>query len=73
MFVGDLINVQQIQFAKPDIATVYDTSAGEASEIRHKVLDYAAENNIPIAGGHIIKTNTGMVKKGNETQAFILE
>jgi glyoxylase-like metal-dependent hydrolase (beta-lactamase superfamily II) len=62
LIAGDLIHVQDIQFPRPDISVTYDTDPVQAAETRKKILAYAAENNIPIAGMHLIYPALGTVK-----------
>jgi glyoxylase-like metal-dependent hydrolase (beta-lactamase superfamily II) len=58
---GDLMHVQDIQFPLPDISVSYDTDPKAAGIIRKQVLDYAAQNNIPIAGMHLRYPAVGSV------------
>jgi glyoxylase-like metal-dependent hydrolase (beta-lactamase superfamily II) len=58
---GDLMHVQDIQFPLPDISVTYDTDPVMAAETRKKVLRYAAENKIPIAGMHLVYPAIGTV------------
>jgi glyoxylase-like metal-dependent hydrolase (beta-lactamase superfamily II) len=58
---GDLMHVEQIQFPRPDISVTYDTDPVAAAASRKKVLDYAAANNIPIAGMHLVYPAIGRV------------
>lgn len=69
LIIGDVINVSAVQIPYPQIAAVYDTNAEEASATRRKVLEFAANNNIPIAGMHIPYTGMGYVLN-NATNGF---
>ncbi|MDR2766936.1 MAG: MBL fold metallo-hydrolase [Treponema sp.] len=60
---GDLMHVQDIQFPLPDISVTYDTDPVMAAETRKKVLQYAAANNIPIAGMHLVYPAVGTVRE----------
>jgi glyoxylase-like metal-dependent hydrolase (beta-lactamase superfamily II) len=51
---GDLMHIEGIQFPLPDISVTYDTDPAAAAAIRKKVLAYAAANNIPVAGMHLL-------------------
>jgi hypothetical protein len=51
---GDLMHVQDIQFPLPDVSVSYDTDPRAAAAVRKRVLDYAAQNNIPIGGMHLV-------------------
>ncbi len=66
LIVGDIMHFIDIQLPVPDISVKYDVDPDKARETRKKILDYAAENNVKIAGMHI--TPPGVIKvKKNET------
>jgi glyoxylase-like metal-dependent hydrolase (beta-lactamase superfamily II) len=50
---GDLTHAMAIQMPCPEVALVYDSDPGQAVETRKKMLEYVAENKIPVAGMHI--------------------
>jgi glyoxylase-like metal-dependent hydrolase (beta-lactamase superfamily II) len=58
---GDLMHVEDIQFPLPDISVTYDTDPVMAAETRKKLLRYAVENRIPIAGMHLVYPAIGTV------------
>ncbi|GHV95217.1 MBL fold metallo-hydrolase [Spirochaetia bacterium] len=58
---GDLMHAEKIQFPRPDISVTYDTDPVTAAASRKKVLEYAAANNIPIAGMHLVYPAIGRV------------
>jgi glyoxylase-like metal-dependent hydrolase (beta-lactamase superfamily II) len=68
---GDLMHVQDIQFPLPDISVTYDTDPVMAAETRKKVLRYAAVNNIPIAGMHLVYPAIGTVREDG-TGGYVL-
>ena len=66
LIVGDIMHFIEIQLPVPDVSVRYDVDPDKARESRKKILDYAAENGIEIAGMHI--TSPGIIKvKKNET------
>ena len=66
LIVGDIMHFIDIQLPVPDISVKYDVDPDKARETRKKILNYAAENNVKIAGMHI--TPPGVIKvKKNET------
>jgi glyoxylase-like metal-dependent hydrolase (beta-lactamase superfamily II) len=67
---GDLMHVQDIQFPRPDISVSYDTDPVLAAETRKKFLEYAAKNNIPIAGMHLVYPAVGTVKASGQGYIF---
>ncbi len=61
----------EIQLPVPDVAVRYDVDPEKAIESRKKILDYAAENKIKIAGMHITPPGIINVKKnGNSYEKF---
>ncbi|MDR1256249.1 MAG: MBL fold metallo-hydrolase [Spirochaetaceae bacterium] len=50
---GDLMHVEDIQFPLPAVSVSYDTDPQAAGIVRKQILDYAAQNRIPIAGMHL--------------------
>jgi glyoxylase-like metal-dependent hydrolase (beta-lactamase superfamily II) len=58
---GDLMHAQLIQFPVPDQSVSYDTDPVAAAAIRRRILAYAALNNIPIAGMHLVYPAIGTV------------
>jgi glyoxylase-like metal-dependent hydrolase (beta-lactamase superfamily II) len=68
---GDLMHVQGIQFPLPDTSVSYDTDPAAAAAIRRRVLDYAASNNIPVAGMHLVYPAIGAVRAQGRGFRFI--
>jgi glyoxylase-like metal-dependent hydrolase (beta-lactamase superfamily II) len=58
---GDLMHAQDIQFPLPDVSVTYDTDPQAAAAIRKRFLEYAARNNIPIGGMHLVYPAIGTV------------
>jgi glyoxylase-like metal-dependent hydrolase (beta-lactamase superfamily II) len=61
---GDLMHAEQIQFSRPEISVTYDTDPVAAAACRKKILEYAAANNISIAGMHLAYPAIGKVSAG---------
>lgn len=66
LIVGDIMHFIDIQLPVPDVSVKYDVDPDKARETRKKILDYAAENYVKIAGMHITPPGVMKVKK-NET------
>jgi glyoxylase-like metal-dependent hydrolase (beta-lactamase superfamily II) len=60
---GDLTHVTPVQFPHPEIAVTYDVEPSKAIESRKQIMEFAAKNNIPIAGMHIAFPAMGTLKK----------
>jgi glyoxylase-like metal-dependent hydrolase (beta-lactamase superfamily II) len=67
---GDIMHVQDIQFPRPDISVSYDTDPVQAAETRKKLLEYAVQNNIPIAGMHLLYPAIGTVRAAEGGYVF---
>jgi glyoxylase-like metal-dependent hydrolase (beta-lactamase superfamily II) len=61
LIIGDLLHIALVQFPVPEISASYDMDQNAAASIRRQVLDYAAKNNIPVAGMHIVYPAVGNV------------
>jgi glyoxylase-like metal-dependent hydrolase (beta-lactamase superfamily II) len=68
---GDLMHIEGIQFPLPDTSVTYDTDPAAAAAARRKVLEYAASNNIPIAGMHLVYPAIGSVRPQGGGYQFI--
>ena len=62
LIIGDLLHIALVQFPVPEISATYDMDANAAAVIRRQVLDYAARNNIPIGGMHVVYPGVGTVE-----------
>lgn len=54
LHVADIVHVQDVQLANPDIAVVFDLDADTGRETRKRTLDMLASDNVLFSGGHII-------------------
>jgi glyoxylase-like metal-dependent hydrolase (beta-lactamase superfamily II) len=69
---GDLVHVEDIQIPVPSQSVTYDSDPDAAAEIRAKVLEYVAQNNIPVAGMHLQYPAIVGINAGGEGE-FTLE
>ena len=63
LIIGDLIHGEKIQFKYPEICAVFDADEEQSIESRKRILKYAEENKLFMAGHHLQFTNFGMYKK----------
>jgi len=54
IIAGDFLHVALVQFAHPEIAATFDMNIAAAAISRRQLLNYAARNQIPIGGMHIV-------------------
>ncbi|MDR2313241.1 MAG: MBL fold metallo-hydrolase [Spirochaetaceae bacterium] len=66
LIFGDLVHVQDVQFPLPGVSVSYDVDPAMAAETRKRVLRYAAEHNIPVAGMHLVYPAIGGVNDNGE-------
>ena len=70
IIAGDFLHVGLVQFANPDISASYDIDKEAAAASRRQILDYAAKNNIPVGGMHIVYPGIGNVEAEGEGFTF---
>ena len=62
LIIGDLIHGEKLQYKYPEICSVFDYDEKMSIESRKRILKYAEENKLFIAGHHLQFTNFGMNK-----------
>lgn len=67
LIAGDFLHVALVQFPRPDISATYDVDPAAAAATRTQILNYAAQNKIPIGGMHIVYPAVGAVETAVET------
>jgi glyoxylase-like metal-dependent hydrolase (beta-lactamase superfamily II) len=70
---GDLMHVEKIQFPRPEISVTYDVDPAAAAVSRKKILEYAAANNIPVAGMHLVYPAIGIVRAEGGGYRFVVD
>ncbi|MDR3343296.1 MAG: MBL fold metallo-hydrolase [Treponema sp.] len=70
LVIGDLVNVAEIQFPRPDIATIYDTDGNAAASSRRRVFEFAAQNGIAVSGMHLISPAIGLLTQNGAGFSF---
>jgi glyoxylase-like metal-dependent hydrolase (beta-lactamase superfamily II) len=70
LVIGDLLHAAALQFPLPDECPRYDMDTQAAVKARKKILNLAAEQNIPAAGMHIPFPGTGSVSKDGSGYRF---
>ena len=63
LIIGDLIHGEKIQFKYPEICAVFDADENQSIESRKRILKYAEENKLFMAGHLLQFTHFGMCKK----------
>lgn len=58
---GDITHLTQIQVSYPEVSVKYDVDPKLAAATRASVLKYAADNEIPVAGMHILYPGIGHI------------
>ena len=66
IIAGDFLHVGLVQFALPNISATYDMDKAAAAAVREQILDYAAQNKIPVGGMHIVYPGVGTVTANDE-------
>ena len=60
LIIGDLIHGEKLQFKNPEICAIYDNDEELSIESRKKILKYAEENKLLLAGHHLPNIHSGM-------------
>jgi glyoxylase-like metal-dependent hydrolase (beta-lactamase superfamily II) len=60
---GDLMHVEDVQFPEPGISVTYDSDPVAAAAVRQKILAWAAQYKVPVAGMHLRYPAVGSVEK----------
>lgn len=68
---GDVVHVPAVQFARPDVALVFDTDPEQAAKTRAKVLDQVATDRMMVAGMHLLFPGFGYLETASEGYRFI--
>lgn len=70
---GDIIHFPAIQFALPETCVVYDVDASAAADARKKMLAFAADRRLRVAGSHLDFPSFGHVVANGTGYRFIPE
>jgi len=71
LIAGDFLHLALVQFPRPDISATYDVDPEAAAATRAQILNYAAQNKIPIGGMHIVYPAVGAVETDGDGFKFI--
>jgi glyoxylase-like metal-dependent hydrolase (beta-lactamase superfamily II) len=68
---GDIVHLAPVQLARPEARLIYDVDTDLAAATRAKVLDWAANERLTVAGAHIGFPGFGKITKSSER--FVIE
>jgi glyoxylase-like metal-dependent hydrolase (beta-lactamase superfamily II) len=71
LIAGDFLHVALVQFPVPEISASYDMDKEEAAVSRRQLMNFAAKNNIPIGGMHMVYPAVGNVEVDGDGFKFI--
>ena len=63
LIIGDLIHGEKLQIKYPEICATYDHDEKGSIESRKKILKYAEENKLLVAGMHLQFSNSSMYRE----------
>jgi len=63
LIIGDLIHAAALQFPAPEACASFDSDKEKAVAARKRILDFAAQEKIPVGGMHLPPPSVGTVKK----------
>jgi glyoxylase-like metal-dependent hydrolase (beta-lactamase superfamily II) len=66
LILGDLLHAAALQFPAPEACARFDMDQPKAIAARKRILDFAAQENIPVAGMHFPPPHIGTVEKNDQ-------
>jgi len=66
LILGDLLHAAALQFPFPEACARFDMDQPKAIAARKRILDFAAQEKIPVAGMHFPPPSVGIVKKNDQ-------
>jgi glyoxylase-like metal-dependent hydrolase (beta-lactamase superfamily II) len=73
LIIGDLLHAAALQFPVPEACASFDADKEKAVVSRKRILDFAAQEKIPVGGMHLPPPSIGTVKKEDKGYAFELK
>ena len=67
---GDIVHLAAVQLARPEARLIYDTDSDLAAATRAKVLDWAANERLTVAGAHLGFPGFGRVVRNDGRYAI---
>lgn len=67
---GDIVHLAAVQLARPEARLIYDVDTDMAAATRQKVLDWAAEERLTVAGAHLGFPGFGQVTRSGDRFAI---
>lgn len=67
---GDIVHLAAVQLARPEAQLIYDVDPVMAGATRAKVLDWAANERLPVAGAHLGFPGFGRVVRSGDRFAI---
>lgn len=67
---GDIVHLASVQLARPEARLIYDVDTDMAAATRAKVLDWAANERLTVAGAHVGFPGFGTVKRSGDRYAI---
>jgi glyoxylase-like metal-dependent hydrolase (beta-lactamase superfamily II) len=66
LILGDLLHAAALQFPAPEVCARFDMDHEKAIAARKRILDFAAQEKIPVAGMHFPSPSIGTVEKNDQ-------
>ena len=71
LIIGDLLHAAALQFPAPESCASYDSDKEKAVAARKRILDFVAQEKIPVGGMHLPPPSVGTIKK--ESKGYVFE
>src|SRR5271163_3252841 len=69
--LGDIVNVADIQFQRPEIGIIYDMNGPEADKTRQDLIERVAKDRVVVAGTHLPFPGIGRLRKDQSGYAWM--
>lgn len=71
LIIGDLILSPEIQFPYPEVTSCFDINGSKSIRNRKRILNYAADHNVLVAGMHLQDGGVGRITRDPDTDGYI--
>jgi glyoxylase-like metal-dependent hydrolase (beta-lactamase superfamily II) len=72
LFWGDLVHLAAVQIPYPDVTFTYDLDEDAARQTRHRLFDFAVEQQVMIGGAHVDAPGIGSLLRQEQGYRFEL-
>lgn len=71
LIIGDLVLSPEIQFPYPEVTSRFDNNDSKSIRNRKRILNYAADHNVLVAGMNLLDGGVGRITRNPDTDGYI--